>query len=163
MTLSTRKSRGQHLLEIINVLKFLTFQTKRPTLLMSEAKQKLILLAVPLSLSFTRNAFPINSKPPAPSCAKSHQNSTPVQLCGRCLCLPKNKAKKHEHCQNKIAKAFDNYLAQEDYLEDLFSNKPSGTINPVYLPQTTPEQHKECVNQKNTVYLNSCPIFYPAT
>ena len=27
----------------------------------------------------------------------------------------------------------------------------------------TPEQHKECVNQQNTVYFNSCPILYPAT
>ena len=79
------------------------------------------------------------------------------------MCLPKSKAKEHVHCQNNIAKAFDNYLAQEDYLEDLFSNKPSGTINHVYLPQTTPEQYKECVNQKNTVYQNSCPRFYPAT
>ena len=35
---------------------------------MSEAKQKLILLAVPLSLSFTWNAFPANSKPRMSSC-----------------------------------------------------------------------------------------------
>ena len=41
----------------------------------------------------------------------------------------------------------------------LFQNKSSGTINPVYLPQTTPEQNKEGVNQKNTVYHNSSPIF----
>ena len=33
----------------------------------------------------------------------------------------------------------------------------------MYLPQTTPEQYKESVNQQNTVYLNSCPILYPAT
>ena len=53
-----------------------------------------------------------------------------------------------------LAKALDDYLAKEGYLEDLFSNKRSGTINPVYLPQTTPEQHKECVNQKSTVCLS---------
>ena len=57
-----------------------------------------------------------------------------------------------------LAKALDNYLAKEGYLEDIFSNKPSGTINPVYLPQTTPEEYKERVIQKNTVCLNSCPI-----
>ena len=49
------------------------------------------------------------------------------------------------------------------FWKTLFQNKPSGTINPVYLPQTTPEQNKECVNQQNTVYFNSCPILYPAT
>ena len=42
----------------------------------------------------------------------------------------------------------------------LFQNKSSGTINPVYLPQTTPEAYKECVNQQNTVYHNSCPICF---
>ena len=45
----------------------------------------------------------------------------------------------------------------------LFQNKSSGTINPVYLPHKTPKQHKECVNQQNTVYFNSCTILYPAT
>ena len=41
----------------------------------------------------------------------------------------------------------------------LFQNKSSGTINPVYLPHKTPEQHKECVNQQNTVYHKFCPRF----
>ena len=40
-----------------------------------------------------------------------------------------------------------------------FSNKPSGTINRVYLPQTTPEAYKECVNQQNTVNHKSCSRF----
>ena len=35
-----------------------------------------------------------------------------------------------------LAKALDDYLAKEGCLEDLFSNKASGTINPVYLPPT---------------------------
>ena len=42
-------------------------------------------------------AFPANSKPRVPSCAK-----TPVQLCGTCLCLPKCKAKKHGHCRKNL-------------------------------------------------------------
>ena len=37
--------------------------------------------------------------------------------------------------------------------------KSGGTNNPVYLPQTTPEQNKECVNQQNTVYHKCCPQF----
>ena len=40
-----------------------------------------------------------------------------------------------------------------------FKTNPAGTINPVYLPQTTPEQYKERVDQKNAVYHKSCPIF----
>ena len=47
-----------------------------------------------------------------------------------------------------LAKALDNYLAKEGCLEDPFSKQILRTINPVYLPQTTPEQHKECINQK---------------
>jgi len=41
----------------------------------------------------------------------------------------------------------------------LFQNKSSGTINPVYLPQTTPEQYEECVNQQNTVCHKCYPSF----
>ena len=54
----------------------------------------------------TLKALPTNSKPPPPSCAKSHQNSTLVQLCGTCLCLPKCKAKEHWHCQKKTCQGF---------------------------------------------------------
>ena len=52
---------------------------------------------------------------------------------------------------------------RKDDWKTLFQNKPSGTTNPVYLPQATPEQNKECVNQQNTVSHNSCSILYPAT
>ena len=57
------------------------------------------------------------------SCANSHQNSTPVEMCATCMCLPKNKAKEHGHCQKKNAKAFDNYLANEGCLEDPVSKQ----------------------------------------
>ena len=56
-----------------------------------------------------------------------------------------------------LAKAFDNYVAKEGCLEDLFSNKPAGTIKPVHLPRRIPEHDREGVNQQNTVYHNSCP------
>ena len=56
------------------------------------------------------------------------------------------------HCQNKIAKAFDNYLAKEGCLEDFFKKKNSGTINPVYLPKqllnnTKKVPTKHCLSQ----------------
>ena len=108
---------GQHLLQIINVLQLLTFQRTCPTLLMSEAKQTLKLLAVPLSFSFTWVALPANSKPPAPSCANSHQNSNTVYVGATCLCVPKCKAKEHKR---NITKAFKDYLAKEGCLEDPF-------------------------------------------
>ena len=104
-------------------------------------------------------AFPANSKPRVSSWAKSHQNSTPVQLCGTCLCLPKNKAKENGHCQKKmLPRLWTTSWQWKAVWKTLFQNKSSGTINPVYLPQATPEQHKECVNQQNTVNHNSCPI-----
>ena len=44
-----------------------------------------------------------------------------------------------------------------------FQTNAQELSTPTCPPQTTPEQHKECVNQKNTVSHNSCPKFYPAT
>ena len=86
---------------------------------------------------------------------ETHASSTPVQLCATCLCLPKSKAKEHGHCQKKNAKAFDNYLAKEGCLEDPFSKQTLRNYQPCVSTPKTPEQHKECVNQQNTVYHNS--------
>ena len=41
-----------------------------------------------------------------------------------------------------------------------FQTNAQELSTPMCPPQTTPEQHKECVNQKNTVYHNSCPICF---
>ena len=60
----------------------------------------------------------------------------------------------------KLAKAFDNYLAKEVCLEDPFSKQILRNYQPCVSTPRTPEQHKECVNQKNTDYLNSCPLFF---
>ena len=94
---------------------------------------------------------------------ETHASSTPVQLCATCLCLPKSKAKEHGHCQKKNAKAFDNYLAKEGCLEDPFSKQTLRNYQPCVSTPKTPEQHKECVNQQNTVYHKFCPILYPTT
>ena len=90
---------------------------------------------------------------------ETHANSTPVQLYATCMCLPKRKAKKHGHCRKNLRRLLTTIWQRKAVWKTSFSNKPSGTINPVYLPQTTPEAYKECVNQQNTVYHNSCPIF----
>ena len=47
----------------------------------------------------------------------------------------------------KLAKAFDNYLAKEGYLEDPFSKQILRNYQPCVSTPKTPEQHKECVNQ----------------
>ena len=96
-------------------------------------------------------------------CGNHANSNTTVQACASCLCLPKRKAKENGHCQKKMPRLWTTIWQRGTLWKTLFQNKPSGTINPVYLPHKTPEQHKECVNQQNTVYFNSCPILYPAT
>ena len=61
--------------------------------------------------------------------------------------------------KKNIAKAFEDYLAKEGCLEDPFAKQILRNYQPCVSTPRTPEQHKECVNQKNTVYLNSSPIF----
>ena len=65
--------------------------------------------------------------------------------------------------KKNIAKAFEDYLAKEGCLEHPFSKQILRNYQPCVSTPKTPEQHKECVNQQNTVYFNSCPILYPAT
>ena len=50
---------------------------------------------------------------------------------------------------NKLAKAFDNYLAKEGCLEDPFSKQILRNYQPCVSTPRTPEQHKECANKKN--------------
>ncbi len=103
-------------------------------------------------------AFPTNSNRPASSCVNGHANSTPVQPCATCMCWVKcQRARNMGSVTKNLAKAFDNYVAKEGCLEDLLSNKPSGTINPVHLLQRTPEHDQERANQQNTVSHNSYP------
>ena len=109
------------------------------------------------------NALPANSKPPAPSCVNSHANSTPVRACATLMRLPKCKAKKHGHCQKILRRLLTAIWQRKAVWKTLFQNKSSGTINPVHLPQTTPEQHKECLNQKTlpiSTLADSCPRFF---
>ena len=130
---------------------------------MSEAKQKLILLAVPLSLSFTWNAFPANSKPRVSSCVSEPCKLNPCPSVCYLHVLTKEQGKGKWALPKNLPRLLITSWQRKDVWKTLFQNKSSGTINPVYLPHKTPEQHKECVNQQNTVYFKSCPILYPAT
>ena len=136
------------------MFKFLTFQTKRPTLLMSESKQKLILLAVPLSLSFTWNAFPANSKPRMSSCVSEPCQLNPCPSVCYLHVLTKAQGKGTWAFPKKLAKALDNYLAKEGCLEDPFSKQILRNYQPCVSTPKTPEQHKECVKQKRLSITN---------
>ena len=125
-----------------------------------EAKRTFFNSSMSVAAPMTLNGFPAKLKPPAPSCAKSHQNSTPVQLCATCLCLPKSKAKENGHCQKKnLAKALDDYLAKEGCLEHPFSKQILRNYQPCVSTPKTPEQHKEGVN-KNTLSISNLAQYF---
>ena len=75
------------------------------------------------------------------------------------LVLTKEQGKGKWALPKNLPRLLKTIWQRKDVWKTLFQNKSGGTINPVYLPQTTPEQYKECVNQQNTVNHNSCPIF----
>ena len=62
-----------------------------------------------------------------------------------------------------LAKAFDNYLAKEGYLEDPFSKQILRNYQPCVSTPKTPEQHKDCVNKNTLSISNLAQYFYPAT
>ena len=61
--------------------------------------------------------------------------------------------------RKNIAMAFEDYLAKEGCLEDPFSKQILRNYQPCVSTPRTLEQHKECVNQQNTVYHKFCPRF----
>ena len=73
--------------------------------------------------------------------------------------LPKVQGKEAWALPINLAKALDDYLAKGNCLEDIFSTNPQEVSTLCIYPRT-PEQHKECVNQQNTVYHNSCPRLF---
>ena len=99
-----------------------------------EAKRTFFNSSMSVAAPMTLNAFPANLKPPALPCANSHANSTPVQVCATCMCLPKRKAKEHWHCQKILPRLLKTIWQRKDVWKTLFQNKSSGTINLVYLP-----------------------------
>ena len=125
MTLSDEKNGEtvrQHLLEIINVLKVLTFQGTCETRVTSQATLKLLGTAHCPCLSPGRHCrtTPMCQRRPA---SMSHQNSTPVQLCATCLCLPKSKAKEYWHCQKILPRLLKTIWQRKDVWKTLFQNK----------------------------------------
>ena len=75
------------------------------------------------------------------------------------LVLTKGQGKETWALPKNLATALDNYLAKEGCLEDPFSKQILWNYQPCVSTPKTPEQHKECVNQQNTVYHKFCPRF----
>ena len=117
-------------------------------------------VAAPMTL----NAFPAKLKPPAPSCVNEPSKLNPCPIVCYVLVLTKEQGKgKWGLPKKNLAKALDDYLAKEGCLEHPFSKQILRNYQPCVSTPKTPEQHKECVNQQNTVYHKFCPILYPAT
>ena len=106
------------------------------------------------------NAFPANSKPRVSSCVSEPCNLNPCPSVCYLHVLTKAQGNEAWALPKKLAKAFDDYLAKEGCLEDPFFKQILKNYQPCVSTPKTPEHHKECVNQQNTVYHNSCPICF---
>jgi len=83
----------------------------------------------------------------------------PLSNCMLLACAYQS-AKENGHCQIKILPRLWTTIWQRKAVwKTLFQNKSGGTINPVYLPQTTPEQNKEGVN-KNTLSISNLAQYF---
>ena len=63
-------------------------------------------------------------------------------------CADQSARQRNMGIARNLAKALDNYLAKEGCLEDPFSKQILRNYQPCVSTPKTPEQHKECVNQK---------------
>ena len=75
------------------------------------------------------------------------------------LVLTKGQGKETWALPKNLTKALDDYLANEGCLEDPFLEQILRNYQPCVSTPKTPERHKECVNQQNTVYHKFCPQF----
>ena len=130
---------------------------------MSEAKQKLILLAVPLSLSFTWNAFPANSKPRMSSCVSEPCKLNPCPTVCYVLVLTKGQGKEAWALPKKRAKAVDDYLAKGDCLEDIFSTNAQELSTLCIYPKNFWTTQRMCQSTKHCLSQLMPKIFHPAT
>ena len=84
----------------------------------------------------------------------------PLSKCMLLACAYQRARQRNMGIARNLAKALDNYLAKEGCLEDPFSKQILRNYQPCVSTPKTPEQHKERVNQNNTVYHKCCPRFF---
>ena len=105
------------------------------------------------------NAFPVNSKPPAPSCVNSHHNSTPVQACATCLCLPKNKGKKHGHCQKILPRLLTTIWQRKAVWKTSFQTNPQELSTLCIYPKQLLNNTKN-VSIKKTLFISTLAQYF---
>ena len=93
-------------------------------------------------------ALPSNSNLPASSCGNEPSKLNPCPTVCYLYVITKEQGKGTLALPKNLPRLLITSWQRKDVWKTLFQNKSSGTINPVYLPQTTPEQYKERVDQK---------------
>ena len=93
----------------------------------------------------------INSRWKHPIQLWKPMQAQPLSNCVLRACAYQEQGKGKWALPKNLPRLLTTIWQRKDVWKTLFQNKSSGTINPVYLPQTTPEQNKEGVNQQNTV------------
>ena len=107
--------------------------------------------------------MPVNSNLPAPSYVNEPSKLNPCPTVWYVLVLTKVQGKGTLALPKNLPRLLITSWQRKDVWKTLFQNKSGGTINPVYLPRKLLNTTKNVSIKKNTVYLNSCPILYPAT
>ena len=109
-------------------------------------------------------AFPANSKPPAPSCANSHESKlNPCPTVCYVLVLTKEQGKGTCALPKNLRRLLTTSWQRKAVWKTLFQNKSSGTINPVYLPRRLLNNTKNVSIQKTLSISTLAHDFYPAT
>ena len=93
---------------------------------------------------------------------ETHANST-LSKCMPLACAYQS-AKENGHCHKKILPRLWTTIWQRGTLwKTLFQNKPSGTLNPVYLPRKLLNNTKNVSINKTLSITTLAQYFYPAT
>ena len=109
-------------------------------------------------------AFPASSNPPAPSCVDSHANSTPVQVCATCMCLPKRKAEENGHCQKKCCQGFGQLFGKgRVFGRPVFKTNPLELSTLCIYPKQLLNKTKNASINKTLSLTTLAQYFYPAT
>ena len=103
-------------------------------------------------------AFPANLKPPAPSCVNEPSKLNPCQTVCYVHVITKEQGKGKWALPKNLRRLLTTIWQRKAVWKTSFQTNPQ-ELSALCIYPETPEQHKECVNQQNTVYHKFCPIF----
>ena len=124
-----------------------------------EAKRTFFNSSISVAAPMTLNAFPAKLKPPAPSCVNEPSKLNPCPIVCYLHVPTKEQGKGKWALPKNLRRLLTTIWQRKAVWKTLFQNKSSGTINPVYLLQTTPEQNKEGVD-KNTLSISNLAQYF---